>query len=238
MASEMFAMSVDPANRCAISDGRSTNFRPRPRRLCRYNAARPASCSNSAVRRARLHDSTRAAGRERARVEAAHDLGSSSSSCFSVLGPHVPPSRTCARGTMFGASPPVGDDAVDAVGVLDVLAQEADRGLRHGQRVGRVHAELGIAPRRARSCRGSARRTLGSRGTACDRGRRATSGGPSSPRARRRTPPVASMRILPPPRSSAGVPMTFTVMPSSSAIGASASPAPTAAAAITLWPHA
>ena len=50
--------------------------------------------------------------------------------------------------------------------------------------------------------------------------------------------PRWSIRILPPPFSSAGVPITFTVMPRSSAIDASARPAPTAAAAITLCPHA
>ena len=50
--------------------------------------------------------------------------------------------------------------------------------------------------------------------------------------------PRSSMRILPPPPSSAGVPMTLTVMPRSSASGARARAAPTADAAMMLWPHA
>ncbi len=43
---------------------------------------------------------------------------------------------------------------------------------------------------------------------------------------------------MPPPPSSAGVPMTLTVSPTSSATRAAASPAPTAIAAIMLWPQA
>src|SRR5581483_4089313 len=50
--------------------------------------------------------------------------------------------------------------------------------------------------------------------------------------------PRSSSRILPPPLSSAGVPMTDTVSPTSSATRAAASPAPTALAAIRLWPQA
>src|SRR5581483_2742567 len=50
--------------------------------------------------------------------------------------------------------------------------------------------------------------------------------------------PRSSMRILPPPPSSAGVPMTFTVRPRSSARGARARAAPTAAEAMTLCPQA
>ena len=50
--------------------------------------------------------------------------------------------------------------------------------------------------------------------------------------------PRSSIRILPPPPSSAGVPMTRTVRPSSSTRGRSPSPAPTAVAAMTLCPQA
>ena len=66
----------------------------------------------------------------------------------------------------------------------------------------------------------------------------AARGGPSWPRGRRRRRPASSMMILPPPPSSAGVPRTRTVRPSSSARGASPSPAPTAEAAMMLWPQA
>ena len=50
--------------------------------------------------------------------------------------------------------------------------------------------------------------------------------------------PRSSMRILPPPPSSAGVPSTRTCRPISSATAARASPAPTALAAMMLWPQA
>ena len=50
--------------------------------------------------------------------------------------------------------------------------------------------------------------------------------------------PRSSMRTLPPPPSSAGVPSTRTVRPRSSATEASARPAPTAVAAMMLWPQA
>src|SRR5690349_23656368 len=50
--------------------------------------------------------------------------------------------------------------------------------------------------------------------------------------------PRSSSRIFPPPFSSAGVPTTVTVRPTSSAMRARARPAPTALAAITLCPHA
>ena len=50
--------------------------------------------------------------------------------------------------------------------------------------------------------------------------------------------PCSSMVTLPPPPSSAGVPSTRTVMPSSSATRASPSPAPTADAAMMLCPQA
>ncbi len=50
--------------------------------------------------------------------------------------------------------------------------------------------------------------------------------------------PSSSMVILPPPPSSAGVPSTRTVRPSSSATPASPMPAPTAEAAMMLWPQA
>ena len=52
--------------------------------------------------------------------------------------------------------------------------------------------------------------------------------------------PRSSSRILPPalPTSSAGVPITVTVRPASSATLAAAIPAPTAIAAMMLWPQA
>src|SRR5437660_62910 len=50
--------------------------------------------------------------------------------------------------------------------------------------------------------------------------------------------PRSRSRILPPPRSSAGVPTTLTVRPTSSATRAAATPAPTAMAAIMLCPQA
>ena len=50
--------------------------------------------------------------------------------------------------------------------------------------------------------------------------------------------PRSSMYTLPPPPSSAGVPNTVTVSPRSPAVAASARPAPTAAAAMMLCPHA
>src|SRR2546430_9288855 len=50
--------------------------------------------------------------------------------------------------------------------------------------------------------------------------------------------PRSRSRILPPPRSSAGVPTTLTVRPMSSATRAAAMPAPTAMAAIRLCPQA
>src|SRR2546426_2846121 len=50
--------------------------------------------------------------------------------------------------------------------------------------------------------------------------------------------PRSRSRILPPPRSSAGVPTTLTVRPMSSATRAAAVPAPTAMAAIRLCPQA
>ncbi|SLA78109.1 Uncharacterised protein [Mycobacteroides abscessus subsp. abscessus] len=50
--------------------------------------------------------------------------------------------------------------------------------------------------------------------------------------------PRSSIRTLPPPVSSAGVPITRTVIPSSSATVANAMPAPTAAAAMMLCPQA
>src|SRR5215831_18893308 len=50
--------------------------------------------------------------------------------------------------------------------------------------------------------------------------------------------PRSRSMILPPPLSSAGVPKTLTVRPTWSATRAAARPAPTASAAITLWPHA
>ena len=50
--------------------------------------------------------------------------------------------------------------------------------------------------------------------------------------------PPSSMVTLPPPPSSAGVPSTRTVSPSSSATPARASPAPTAVAAMMLCPQA
>ncbi|WP_377274549.1 hypothetical protein [Peterkaempfera sp. SMS 1(5)a] len=46
------------------------------------------------------------------------------------------------------------------------------------------------------------------------------------------------MRIFPPPPSSAGVPRTVTVSPRSSATRANAAAAPTAEAAMMLWPQA
>ena len=52
--------------------------------------------------------------------------------------------------------------------------------------------------------------------------------------------PRSSSRILPLalPTSSAGVPITLTVRPTSSATAAAAMPAPSAVAAMMLWPHA
>ena len=50
--------------------------------------------------------------------------------------------------------------------------------------------------------------------------------------------PASTSRTLPPPASSAGVPRIVTSIPTSSATRASPNPAPTADAAITLWPQA
>ena len=50
--------------------------------------------------------------------------------------------------------------------------------------------------------------------------------------------PALSSNAFPPPASSAGVPISATVRPSSSATSANASAVPTADAAMMLWPQA
>jgi len=63
---------------------------------------------------------------------------------------------------------------------------------------------------------------------------------PSSPHEARRIPPARAAGFFPPalPTSSAGVPITLIVSPASSATFAAPSAAPTAEAAMMLWPHA
>ena len=50
--------------------------------------------------------------------------------------------------------------------------------------------------------------------------------------------PLRAIRTLPPPPSSAGVPMMRTVPPAASATAAAARPAPRPAVAMMLWPQA
>ena len=140
-------------------------------------------------------------------------------------------------GTTLGASPPwVTMPWMRSVGRMCWRSRPIAV-WRDGERVGRVDAELGERRRVRLLAVCSARRRATPRGT----GSGPSPSGAGCTIIAAWTPsnaPRSSMKILPPPPSSAGVPITLTVMPRSSASGASARPAPAAAAAITLCPHA
>ena len=94
------------------------------------------------IRRAAGANLHAGAGRERAGLEAAEHLGADLVELAERLGAH-----DVARRGMGGDDvrrvAAVRDDAVDAIAPPDVLAEEADRRLGDGDRVGGVHAELG-----------------------------------------------------------------------------------------------
>ena len=138
---------------------------------------------------------------------------------------------------MFAASPPFGDDPVNLVARVQVLAQQADRDLSDGERV------AGIDPfvrrrRRVGATAGVADVDVVDREACAARACRRARGAPSSPACAPSKAPRSSMRILPPPPSSAGVPSTVTVEPDVVCHRDSAAPAPTAAAAMMLCPQA
>ncbi len=142
-----------------------------------------------------------------------------------------------AAGNDVGGLPAVGDDAVHHLPRRQLLAQQPDRHLRDGDRVGGVDTQIrrdggvrfaaGVADRRPP--------------TAPATGRAAMSSGPGcsiTVAAMSSNVPALSSNAFPPPASSAGVPSSTTVRPSSSATSASASAVPTAEAAMMLWPQA
>ena len=120
---------------------------------------------------------------------------------------------------------------------IGVLAQKADRYLGDRERVSGIPTQFGKCGRMGLDAFDRDVEVRGQRGRASGSAQMAR-GAPSSLRAAPSKAPRSSIKILPPPPSSAGVPSTFTVRPSSSASGARARPAPTAAAAMTLCPHA
>ena len=171
----------------------------------------------------------RRAGRERAGLEAVFDAGHHVVE-FVDRAARAPSSRpsVCA-GTMLAASPPcVTMPCTWSVG-RRCWRSSPIADLRDGERVGGVDAELRARRPRATRDRCSGPSKCATALHARARGRRTAPGAPSSPRAHRRTRRV---RASAPCRRHLLRPVcrtTVTVMPSSSATRASASPAPTGA---------
>ena len=128
----------------------------------------------------------------------------------------------CA-GTMLATETALCHDPVDPLTGDDVLPQQSNPHLRHGDRVRRVHSllrigggvgflpfvgDLKVGDRQGD--RGGVLVRTGVHHHGCVHVVKRTT--------------VPSMRIFPPPPSSAGVPSTFTVMPTSAATEASAEP--------------
>ena len=94
------------------------------------------------VRLVAAGDGQRGAGRQCAGLEAAVDLGLDGVQFVQGLGAHDVAGFGVGRDDV-GRAAAVGDDAVDAVGRVDVLAQQADGRLGDGQRVRGVDAAFG-----------------------------------------------------------------------------------------------
>lgn len=94
------------------------------------------------VRGARLFDAQRAAGGERTRLETAVKACSQSVDIGQCPGPGSPAAGGVRRDDIR-CFPAAGDDAVDALIGLEMLAEEADRRLRDDEGIAGVHAAIG-----------------------------------------------------------------------------------------------
>ena len=212
----------------------SSGARPSANACSRYAATISALCSMCEYTGETSSIASVAPVRDRARLEAMRDSRSGPFEVVDGRGPHHPQAFR-VRGHDVGRVTAAGHDAVDLIAGLQVLAEEPDRDLCDGHRIARVDAQLG------------SRRRVGARpvyetpkcATALTRGVRSSSGAGCTIIAAF-TPanaPRSSKKTLPPPPSSAGVPITLTHKSRSSTSGASASAAPTAVAAMMLCPH-
>ena len=237
-ASDTLAMSVESVGGGAPA---SSAAKRRPERLGvapvgAERAPGPTPCASRPAPARSIVE--RGARRQRARLEAALDPRSQHARGRSRRARAHMNRPVGVAGMMLAASPPFGDDAVDLVARLQLLAQQPDRHLGDRERVRGVHA-LATARRRVRLAAGVADvEVVDGEAGGLEPVARAR-GGPSSPRGPRRRRPRSSIRILPPPPSSAGVPSTITVEPDLVGDrGECRAPAPTAAAAIMLCPQA
>ena len=166
IASETLPMSVEPAVRSASARDRGGAELPAERLgVTPIERGELGVVLHLRIRRALGLDGEGRAGRERAGLEAAEDLGLELVELVERAGADDVSRRGDARGRCWGHRRR-GDDAVDAVGLPDVLAQQPDGRLGDGEGVGGVDAPLGKGRRRAPPCRCSAPRTATRRGRA------------------------------------------------------------------------